>query len=147
MLPTSAQVDELCTDLKLIARLVPDTKLHVSHQVLQPAHSLVTAFWRALSYEDHKKTLRHVKEKTGRAIDYCDALVPQLQVPMYRDHFLMVRADLAACVQADAGLKALRKTYDGKDQPAAELDVHIRKVEMRLEYYSHVFPDRPPESN
>jgi hypothetical protein len=119
---------------------VPDTKLHVGYRMLQPAQSLVTAFWRTLCSEDHQKTLKHVKEKTGRAMDFCDALVPQLHLPVQRDHFRMVRSDLAACIAQDAGLRALRKTYDEKDQPAAELDVHIRKVEMRLEFYQQILP-------
>jgi hypothetical protein len=140
MLPNSSQVDDLCTELKLIARIVPDTKLHVGYRMLQPAQSLMTVFWRTLCSEDHQKTLRHVKEKTGRAMDFCDALLSQLALPISRDHFRMIRADLSACVQQDAGLRALRKTYDDKDQPAAELDVHIRKVEMRLEFYQHVLP-------
>ena len=140
MLPTASQIDDLCTELKLIARIVPDTKLHVGYRMLQPAQSLMTAFWRTLCSEDHQKTLKHVKEKTGRAMDFCDALLPQLHMPAHRDHFRMVRSDLSACVVQDCGLRALRKTYDEKDQPAAELDVHIRKVVMRLEHYQQVLP-------
>ena len=141
MLPNSVQIDDLCTELKLIARIVPDTKLHVGYRALQPAQSLMTVFWRTLCSEDYQKTLKHVKEKTGRALEFCDALIPQLQVPIHRDHFHMVRADLTSCIGQDCGLRALRKTYDEKDQPAAELDVHIRKIEMRLQYYQQVLPE------
>ena len=140
MLPTSAQVDDLCTELKLISRIEPDTKLHVAYRMLQPAQSLATVFWRTICSEDHQKTLKHVKEKTGRAIDFCDSLVTQLSLQPHRDHFRMIRSDLSGCILPDCGLRALRKTYDDKDQAAAELDVHIRKVEMKLDHYAMVLP-------
>ena len=142
MFPTAAQVDELCTELKLLGQLEPNVKLHVRCRTLQPAYHWLTRFWRALGSEDYKGTIKHVKDKVSRAIECCEVLQTRLDLPTHQDHFRMIRDDLAGCIVADKGLHALRKTYedDHEAQAVADLSQQIRKIELRLEHYRQVLP-------
>lgn len=140
MLPTAHQVRELCTDLKFISKIGEDEKVHVGTQSLQNANSWFTAFIRMITSESKQITLKYIKERTDRAIEFCEQLYDHRHDPDAKDLLDMLREDLEDCVTSGKkrGLEELQKTYSSKHKSTAEIEEIIRFVRLRLDRYNNV---------
>jgi hypothetical protein len=138
MVPDASQVRELCTDLKFIAKIGEDEKIHVGSQSLQPAKSWWTVLVRLIQREDQKISLKYIRDKTDRAIAYCDQILSDRADTDSRDLLDMLRDDLEDCVVSGRkhGLEELHKTYAAKHKSTAELEEIIRYVRMKLAKYT-----------
>lgn len=138
MIPTAHQVRELCTELKFISKIGEDEKIRVGTKQVQCAKSWFTVFIRMLTGESNNHTLNYIREKTDRAIEYCDLLLLYHHDPNNRDLIDMLRDDLEDCVSygKKRGLEELHKTYSDKQKPTAEIEEIVRYVRMKLDRYN-----------
>ena len=137
-MPSAAQVHDLCCDLRFIGKIGEEQKVHVGTKSLQVANSFMTRLIRLVTWESNVVTIKYVRDKTDRAIEFCDQLCNEFSDPDKRDAFLMIREDLQGCIALDVGLDALHKTYAEKDGAASELEVIIRNIKMKLAKYHNL---------
>lgn len=147
MAPTASQVHDLCSELRFIAKVGDEEKLHVGSKQIQPANDLLTRFLRLVTWETKEATIKFVQEKTGRALEFCEQLYLNASDRDSRDLLQMLISDLNECIQSDHGLEALVKTYQSKHKAAADLEVVIRNIRMKVVKYQAVFDCNKSESS
>jgi len=145
MAPTSSQVHELCADLKFIAKVGEDQKVHVGSKQIHPAKDMLTRLIRLFTWETKEATIKYVQEKTERAAEFADQLYADRANSDSRDLLIMLLSDLEDCIRADHGIEALVKTYQDKHKAASVLEVIIRTIRVKIAKYHEVLsPQLPP---